>query len=153
MFLATCPPVDEETAERIRAHRLARSEKEWDTVEEFTNIVSVLRNSKGKYQIILVDCLTLWLNNLIFSPGTTLTEETTAGLCRDLIDTCSGLSGYIFFVANEVGMGIVPDNPISRRFRDVAGRCNQLIAAAADEVILMICGIPLWLKGGDGGRA
>ncbi|RJP19763.1 MAG: bifunctional adenosylcobinamide kinase/adenosylcobinamide-phosphate guanylyltransferase [Candidatus Abyssobacteria bacterium SURF_5] len=151
MFLATCPPLDEEMRARIAAHHRARAECGWETVEEYGDIICALRSGANKYNVALVDCLTLWLNNLMREAdarGEKITEKDISSRCRDIVEVCAKMSGYIFFVANEVGMGIVPDNPASRRFRDLAGRCNQSLAASADEVILVSCGIPLHLKGG-----
>jgi adenosylcobinamide kinase/adenosylcobinamide-phosphate guanylyltransferase len=153
LFLATAPPLDDEMRDRIAAHRQARSTLNWETLEEYSDIVPRLRNAE-KYNVILVDCLTLWLNNLIHEAalrGKSTTEQNAPALCEELLHACAGLSGSVFLVANEVGMGIIPDNPLARTFRDLAGRCNQLIAAAADEVILVSCGIPVFLKGGSNG--
>jgi adenosylcobinamide kinase/adenosylcobinamide-phosphate guanylyltransferase len=79
-----------------------------------------------------------------------MTEDDMAALCREVVRACADLSGTVIFVTNEVGMGIVPDNALSRRFRDLAGRCNQVIAGAADRVVFMVSGIPVTVKSGDG---
>jgi adenosylcobinamide kinase/adenosylcobinamide-phosphate guanylyltransferase len=156
LFVATCPPLDEEMRARIADHRLARSASEWDTIEEFGDLIAAIERATGKYQVILVDCLTLWLNNLMNeanADGREMTEKDIALICEQLVRTCARLSGSVLFIANEVGMGIVPDNRAARRFRDLAGRCNQVMAGAADEVVLVSCGIPLFLKGGGDGAA
>jgi len=147
-YLATCPVIDEEMAERCRKHQQARSGACWDTIEEERDIAGIVRADRA-HQVILVDCLTLWVNNLIYEAeqqGRIITEEDIAEKCRALLAACKEFTGTIIFVTNEVGMGIVPDNSLGRIFRDIAGRCNQIIAAAADEVILLVSGIPLILK-------
>jgi adenosylcobinamide kinase/adenosylcobinamide-phosphate guanylyltransferase len=147
-FLATCPVVDDEMAERIRKHQNARGEADWHTIEESTDLAGALRNATD-CGVILVDCLTLWINNLMYERSRKhweVTEEDIEVICADVLDACSELSGTVIFVTNEVGMGIVPGDPLSRRYRDLVGKCNQIIAAAADGVILVTCGIPLTLK-------
>lgn len=147
-FIATCPPLDDEMRERIERHRLARSKTHWETIEETLDVAGALKNN-ARHDVFLVDCLTLWVNNLMHraqQEGLEVTEEAIADRCRELIAACAELSGTIIFVTNEVGMGIVPDNAVSRRYRDLVGRCNQLMAEAADEVVLISCGLPLTLK-------
>jgi adenosylcobinamide kinase/adenosylcobinamide-phosphate guanylyltransferase len=147
-YVATCPVIDPEMEERIRKHREARRGKGWKTIEENVDLAGVIRRAEG-CRVLLVDCLTLWINNLLHEAelgGKRFTEETAAELCRELIDACRTFPGTVIFVTNELGMGIIPDNETARRFRDIAGRCNQEIAAAADTVTLVVSGIPLELK-------
>ena len=147
-FIATCPAVDDEMRERIRKHRVARSGSGWHTIEETSDLSGAVRSAE-QYEVLLIDCLTLWVSNLMqqaHEQSDEMTEETMAHCCGDLIDACKERSGTVVMVTNEVGMGIVPDNAVARRFRDLAGRCNQLIAAAADEVTFLVCGLPLNLK-------
>lgn len=150
LYVATCPAIDAEMEERIRRHRKTRTAKGWETVEESIDIASAVRKN-GEGKTVLVDCLTLWINNLMYEAKKrkeAFTEESIVVHCRNLILSCEKISGTVIFVANEVGMGIVPDNEIARRYRDIAGRCNQEIAKAAKEVVLLVSGIPVVLKDG-----
>jgi len=151
-YLATCPIIDDEMAQRCRKHQEARSQAAWDTIEEERDIAGILSNDRT-HDVILVDCLTLWVNNLIYEAGQNgrmMTEKDITEKCRILLASCATFAGTIIFVTNEVGMGIVPDNSLGRSFRDIAGRCNQIIAGAADEVIFLVSGIPLYLKKREG---
>ncbi len=99
--------------------------------------------------MVLVDCLTLWINNLLFTgdqPEERVDEDWVEARCEELLDTCRGRQGTVVFVTNEVGLGIVPENPLARRFRDLVGRCNQVMARRADQVLFMVSGLPLVLK-------
>jgi len=148
-YIATCPYLDEEMTARIRKHREARESSCWHTIEETIDIAGALRTSEES-QVILVDCLTLWINNILYEAGQrgeSLDEEAIGARCREVLDVCDGLPGTVIFVTNEVGMGIVPENPASRLYRDIAGRCNQIIASHADVVVFMISGLPLHIKG------
>ena len=133
--------------ERIEKHRKARDSSAWITIEETTDLTGAIRRARTG-NIVVVDCLTLWVNNLLFdeASGSPITEENLATKCREVLDSCSRLPATVVFVTNEVGMGIIPDNPISRRYRDLAGRCNQVMAERADSVIFMVSGVPLELK-------
>ncbi len=150
LYIATCPAIDAEMEERIRRHRNERATKDWKTIEEAIDLAgALLKNGEGR--TVLVDCLTLWINNLMYEAQKreeSFTEENIAVHCRNLILACQKISGTVIFVTNEVGMGIVPDNETARRYRDIAGRCNQEIAKAANEVALLVSGIPLILKDG-----
>ena len=97
-----------------------------------------------------MDCLTLWINNLLYTSGQQGTEVSEGDIseeCRHMVAACRRREGTTLFVSNEVGLGIVPDTPLGRLFRDLAGRCNQEMAAAADSVVFLVSGLPLYLKG------
>ncbi len=141
VFVATAQAFDREMEERIAKHRSER-ESEWDTHEEPLHLDRAVREVSGKYRVAIVDCLTLWLSNLL---AANLDVE---GATRSFADSLRGLAGdfQIFIVSNEVGMGIVPENPLARMFRDMAGKLNQQVAEIADEVFLVAAGIPVKIK-------
>jgi adenosylcobinamide kinase/adenosylcobinamide-phosphate guanylyltransferase len=148
-YIATCPVIDKEMEDRIRKHKEARQSASWQTIEEVTDLAGALRRSKGS-GVVLVDCLTLWINNLMYEAEQEkkyINEDVIGSRCEDVLGVCSELAGTVIFVTNEVGMGIVPENPTSRLFRDIAGRCNQRMANHADVFVFMISGIPLYIKG------
>ncbi|NMC74254.1 MAG: bifunctional adenosylcobinamide kinase/adenosylcobinamide-phosphate guanylyltransferase [Geobacteraceae bacterium] len=141
-YVATGEAGDPEMAARIAAHRTRRGDG-WLTIEEPLRLTRTLKNADGRFQAILVDCVTLWLTNLLLaldSPDAALAEA------HALARTLPELNTPLFLVSNEVGMGIVPDNPLARAFRDLAGKANQLLAETADEVYVTFSGIPLRLK-------
>jgi adenosylcobinamide kinase / adenosylcobinamide-phosphate guanylyltransferase len=147
-YIATCPVIDPETAARVAKHRESRRVSDWETIEETVDLADTIRRSAA-YRVLLVDCLTLWVNNLLYEAekrGEVFTEDATAARCREVIDACGTFPGTVVLVTNELGMGIVPDKETVRRFRDCAGRCNQIIAEAAATVMLVVSGIPLQLK-------
>lgn len=144
VFVATAQAGDAEMAERIRRHQAERG-AEWSTVEEPLELETALRQADGPEAVLLVDCLTLWLSNLLTVAG--LTPSEVAVRCQDLAGLLSGLQGSVILVANEVGLGIVPDNPLARTYRDLAGALNQQLAAVCDRVVLVAAGLPLVLKG------
>lgn len=146
-YLATAQTLDSEMDERVRRHRERRGAA-WCTIEEPLLLPEALERCDGKYQAILVDCLTLWLSNLLLTyeaAGEKCEERIQADLQR-LKSTLQGMTTPVILVSNEVGMGIVPDNSLARMFRDIAGAANQTLAATADEVHVVISGIPLKLK-------
>jgi adenosylcobinamide kinase/adenosylcobinamide-phosphate guanylyltransferase len=148
LFVATCPVTDDELRERIAAHRRARRDRGWETVEEQVDLAGVLQGQAG-FNAVLVDCVTLWVNNVAYwaeQEGRAIGEAEMAERCEQVLAAARARPGIVIFVSNEVGMGIVPDNAAARRFRDLAGRANQVIAAAADRVTMMISGIPWVLK-------
>ena len=149
-FLATCPRIDGEMRQRILEHQQERASPNWCTIEEPLNVARLLA-SERQYQVVLVDCLALWVNNLMHEAaqaGHELQEEDIRRLCGEMLARSGERPGTVIFVTNEVGMGIIPDNALARRYRDLLGRCNQVMAAGAETVILMTCGIPLTLKTG-----
>ncbi|MBM4033197.1 MAG: bifunctional adenosylcobinamide kinase/adenosylcobinamide-phosphate guanylyltransferase [Planctomycetes bacterium] len=150
-FIATGLATDEEMRERIRQHQMARVRSgAWHTIEEPRDLAGALRQARS-FDVVVVDCLTFWVNNVMFvatGEGSEVKEEDIERLCRDFLDACSEHPGTIIFVTNEVGMGIIPDSPLARRYRDLLGCCNQAVAARADVVTLVACGIPLHLKQG-----
>jgi adenosylcobinamide kinase / adenosylcobinamide-phosphate guanylyltransferase len=144
LFLATSEVLDEEMARRVENHKKTRG-ADWKTIEEPIGIVETISQSAEEGAVILLDCITLWLSNLLlqWDDDPRIMEEVNR-LTRALHK--SPASSII--VSNEVGMGIVPADPLGRRFRDLAGTANQKIAEAADTVVFMVSGIPMFLKGG-----
>ncbi|WP_454061200.1 bifunctional adenosylcobinamide kinase/adenosylcobinamide-phosphate guanylyltransferase [Candidatus Nitrospira salsa] len=141
-FLATAEPLDQEMALRIRKHQRGRRGA-WDTVEIPVKL-SQWFNTKGKpYQSVVVDCLTLWLSNIL---GDKTIRKKFPSLLKDLLKSVRHVPGRVIVISNEIGFGIVPSDPVTRQFRDLAGRMNQQVAAAADEVYLVVSGLPLRLK-------
>ena len=138
-YLATGEAGDAEMAERIAHHRDRRGPG-WTTREEPLALVEALREEAGSDRAVLVDCLTLWLSNLFFAERDLDAE--TARLCEAL----AGLPGPTVLVSNEVGMGLVPETPLGRRFRDAQGRLNQAVAATVPSVLFVAAGLPLVLK-------
>ena len=149
VYIATAPILDAEMEQRIARHWEERRGRGWDTIEAPLDLTGAFAQAAG-YDVILCDCLTLWVNNLMYTAaqrGRTLHEEHIVEHCRELITAARRSGAFVVFVTNEVGMGIVPEDAASRRFRDLTGRCNQEMAAAVDEVILMVSGLALQLKG------
>ncbi len=155
-YIATAQALDDEMTERIEKHRKERSDK-WMTYEEPIRIASLMKGFSNKYDVILVDCLTLWLSNLLNRPQNTEdTKQIVEIDIQNFLDTVKLFKGndrlldsefrHLFIVSNEVGLGIVPDNELSRIFRDLSGYLNQRVAEVANEVYLMTAGLPLRIK-------
>jgi len=142
-YLATGQAGDAEMAERIARHR-GRRGGDWETVEEPLELTQAVTRMDGRYTVLLVDCITLWLSNLLFhcEGGAAEALQRVVGFTESF----AALSTPLIIVTNEVGMGIVPEHPLARSFRDLAGEANELIAARADEVYVTISGLPLKLK-------
>ncbi len=145
VYLATCEALDEEMAQRIEHHKKMRG-PEWQTIEEPIAIVNEIEEYGDKVEVILLDCITLWLSNLLmkWNSDSRIMDEV-----ERFIDVIKQSQTSLIIVSNEVGMGIVPADPLSRRFRDLSGMISQRIAEVADSVIYMVSGIPMFLKGGD----
>ncbi|MCR9219395.1 MAG: bifunctional adenosylcobinamide kinase/adenosylcobinamide-phosphate guanylyltransferase [Alphaproteobacteria bacterium] len=144
VYLATAEAHDDEMRERIARHRAERVGA-WRTVEAPLDLPEAVARAAGADTVLLVDCLTLWATNLM------LADRDAEAATEALIAACDAArrdaAGPVLVVSNEVGLGIVPDNALARRFRDVAGRMNQRLAAAADRVEFVAAGLPLRLKG------
>lgn len=138
VYIATATAGDDEMAARIAAHQSRRG-AEWITHAEPLDLPGALKSTDGQGPR-LVDCLTLWLSNVMFAGRDWRTEAAL------LIDALHLQSGPVILVTNEVGSGIVPDNRLARDFRDAAGHLNQQVAAMADEVYLAVCGLPMKVK-------
>jgi len=141
-YLATAQALDAEMLARIEHHRRRRGDA-WDTFEEPLAVAELVRKLNGRYDVLLLDCLTLWLSNVI---ARVATDGDVAERVEDLAAAIGTYAGASLIVSNEVGLGIVPENPLARRFRDLAGFLNQRIARAADEAYLMASGIPVKIK-------
>jgi len=143
LYLATCGVLDEEMVQRVENHKKMRG-PEWKTVEEPMGIIDKINEYGDKVEVILLDCITLWLSNLLMRQNSDVKIMNEVGR---LIDTMKHSSTSLIIVTNEVGMGIVPTEPLGRRFRDLSGTANQKLAEVADTVIFMVSGIPVLLKG------
>ena len=139
LYLATAEAGDDEMAERIRRHQARRGGR-WQTLEEPIDLVGALRGAARSDGAVLVDCLTLWLSNLLSAERDVETET------ESLVAALPGLVGPVVFVSNEVGLGIVPEGALARAFTDHAGRLHQAVAGAAQSVLFMAAGLPLALK-------
>jgi adenosylcobinamide kinase / adenosylcobinamide-phosphate guanylyltransferase len=143
LYIATAEPNDEEMRRRIEEHKTRRGD-DWATVEEPLQLAETLLEQRRQTDCALVDCLTLWLSNLVLRYGVDYAQEKV----EQFVQTTRQLDFHLILVTNEVGWGIVPDNSLGRQFRDLSGLANQRIAAAANEVVLIVAGIPMIVKKG-----
>ncbi|HMK86430.1 MAG TPA: bifunctional adenosylcobinamide kinase/adenosylcobinamide-phosphate guanylyltransferase [Steroidobacteraceae bacterium] len=134
---------DEEMAARIEAHRRSRP-PEWRVIEEPIRLAAALRRSAAPTEVVIVDCLTLWLSNLLCAGD----AQALARESADLLETLPRFAGDCVLVSNDVGCGIVPVNALARRFADEAGTLHQRLAAVCDRVIWMVAGLPVTIKPG-----
>ena len=141
-YIATSQPLDGEMTARVAQHR-ARRPTEWALVEEPLALARVLRENAAPGRCLLVDCLTLWLTNLLM-----LEDPARLAFERDqLLETLASLPGEIIFVSNETGLGVVPLGELTRRYVDEAGWLHQALAERCQRVVLTVAGLPLTLKG------
>ncbi|UFI43719.1 bifunctional adenosylcobinamide kinase/adenosylcobinamide-phosphate guanylyltransferase [Pseudomonas savastanoi] len=142
IYIATSQPLDGEMNQRVASHR-ARRPEHWGLVEETLELARVLRENAASDRCLLVDCLTLWLTNLLMldDPEHLLQER------EALLDSLAGLPGEIIFVSNETGLGVVPLGELTRRYVDEAGLLHQALAERCQRVVLTVAGLPLTLKG------
>ena len=152
LYAATAEASDDEMRARIAAHRAQRPPA-WRTCEEPRAVAAALAQAwqEAAPDFVLLDCVTVWVNNLLFAQG-----EDHAAAARAVDGELAALLAFMaahparwVLVSNEVGLGIVPDTPLTRLYRDLLGRANQQLAAAADKVILVVAGLPLTIKGRD----
>lgn len=141
LYLATGEAKDKEMAWRIAEHQKRRGEN-WITVEEPLEVGKELLRYRRKVDCAVVDCLTLWISNLLMQGD----EDCVTKEVKGLVGVLPQLDFHLLFVTNEVGWGVVPDNPLGRQFRDLSGWANQQIGEVAHEVVLMVAGIPVILK-------
>ncbi len=139
VFVATAQAFDADMKGRISKHQADRDES-WLTVEEHVEIWDVISSRAQPGRVIVVDCLTLWLNNLM------LFERDVGADFDRLIECLEDVRGQLILVSNEIGLGLVPDTPLGREFRDLHGRMNQRVAEACDRVLFMVAGLPMVMK-------
>ncbi len=143
IFIATCIPRDDEMRNRVAKHRKERS-RTWHTIEAPTHLPDAIVDNSRDATVLLVDCLTLWINNLLLE---TEEDEKILEQISDLTQAIDKADCPIVLVSNEVGAGIVPENKLARQFRDLAGAVNQAVAKHADKVVWLVAGIPVTIKG------
>ncbi len=136
-FVATAQPFDREMTRKITRHRAARGES-WHTEEVPIDLVTWFQKHGPSYRVIVLDCITLWISNLV---GQGFQDQEVLDLARDLSREIRSLSARVVIISNELGLGLVPAQRQSRRFRDLAGRVNQVLANDADEAYFVISGI------------
>jgi len=143
VFLATCKPQDAEMKKRVHKHKQSRP-KTWKTIEEDINVPALIRKFKTEKELIILDCLTLWVSNLLCSG---CKEKEILKKIDDLLSALKKTKATVIIVSNEVGWGIVPDNEMARIFRDIMGIAHQKVAKISDEVYLVVSGMMLKMKG------
>lgn len=146
LFVAAAEAKDEDMRLRIEAHRQSRPGN-WKTLEAPLGISAVIRGYTGEAEVVVIDCVTMLVSNtMLLERGAPAAEELALKEVQALVDQMDELEATFIIVTNEVGLGLVPDNELGRRYRDCLGRANQMMARHADEVYLMVAGIPIRLK-------
>lgn len=148
-FIATAQALDPEMEQRIEKHKKQRGQ-DWDTYEEPLDLSETMLQIADKYNVIVIDCLTLWISNLMANEHRLNIEKRFIKFKNAMVNLKQNNrqdTSWIYIVSNEVGMAVVPENPLARRFRDLAGTLNKIVAEAADEVYIVYAGLPLLLKG------
>jgi len=143
VFIATCTPDDDEMKHRIAKHQQERS-RHWHTMEAPLHLPEAVAGAGGEAGVLLVDCLTLWINNLLMEKYDT---NQILDQVRSLTLAVEASACPVILVSNEVGTGIVPENKLARLYRDLVGSTNQAVAESADQVVWMVAGIPVTIKG------
>jgi adenosylcobinamide kinase/adenosylcobinamide-phosphate guanylyltransferase len=142
-FIATCLGLDKEMRERIRLHKVSRP-KHWETFEEPRELAKLLGEMNNSFDCIIIDCLTLLVSNLVLAGNS---QEQVFKKIKELLFVLNKKKARIILVSNEVGLGLVPVNKLAREFRDISGKMNQIVASEADEVLFMVAGLPMNIKG------
>jgi adenosylcobinamide kinase/adenosylcobinamide-phosphate guanylyltransferase len=142
VYVATSIPFDKEMKQRVKKHKENRS-KIWKVIEEPINVIKVLKKEDKKGKVILLDCLTLLITNWLMKK---YKENSIEKKIKEIAEFCKNCSSSVVIISNEVGMGIVPKNKLSRLFRDIQGKSNQILAKYADNVYFMVAGLPMRLK-------
>lgn len=145
IYIATCVPRDDEMRKRVQKHQAER-DRNWTLIESPIKIWDPILNHSEPDRVILLDCLTLWINNLMLEQQVEEIEDMAPFMNR-LVRALKQADGQVILVANEVGTGIVPENRLARKFRDIAGFVNQEIAACSGQVVWVVAGIPVTIKG------
>lgn len=140
-YVATALTLDDEMKERVRRHKEERSSR-WNVIEESVNIKDAVMANKDDYDVFLIDCMTLWMSNLMMSTN----DDDILEMVHDFINTVRVTKAHVIIISNEVGNGIIPENKVARRFVDLSGKVNQMIAQGSDEVFLMTVGISQKIK-------
>jgi adenosylcobinamide kinase / adenosylcobinamide-phosphate guanylyltransferase len=140
VFIATCVPYDEEMKDRVRCHQQDR-DSSWTTVDAPVELADAVSKYSRKANVILADCLTLWMSNLLME------SKNLENRIEELTTAISQVQSPVIIVSNEVGTGIVPENALARQYRDAVGLANQKVAACVDKVIWVVAGIPVRIKG------
>ena len=141
IYIFTAQAWDDEMKSRIKNHKKRREGKNWTDIEAPIKLSAAIKNNAVSNNCILVDCLTLWLTNLMMK------EYDIDTAIDELIGIIRSAPGEIIFISSEVGLGIVPENSMARRFRDLSGKLHQKLAMEAEHVLLMVAGIPMVVKG------
>ena len=143
VFIATCVPQDDEMRQRVAKHQQSRSQS-WKTIEAPLHLPQAILDNARAEGVVLIDCLTLWINNLLMeNESTPIVENQISKLLRAL----QSADGTVIMVSNEVGTGIVPENKLARVYRDLVGSLNQAVARHVDRVVWVVAGIPVTIKG------
>jgi adenosylcobinamide kinase/adenosylcobinamide-phosphate guanylyltransferase len=143
IYLATAEGKDEEMRKRIARHRARRRSRRWETIEEPLEVVWQLKEMDEAIGAVVLDCVTLWVSNALLNHQ----QEELENQVSELVEEVPLLPFHILVVSNEVGLGLVPDTPLGREYRDLLGSVNQRLAQVCKEVVFMAAGLPLKLKG------
>ena len=143
VYLATAEGKDEEMRKRIARHRARRRSRRWETIEEPLAVVWHLKEIDGSIGAVVLDCVTLWVSNALLNKQ----QEELENQVAELVEEIPLLPFHFLAVSNEVGLGLVPDTPVGREYRDLLGTVNQRLAKTCKEVVFMTAGLPLKVKG------